>query len=71
MGRKPIKMGIAKYIGKKLIMLIPVLFGITVLAFLLGVLSPGDPVEAVQNPDGTQIVSDEEYAIMRETNGTG
>ena len=69
MGREPIKMGIAKYIGKKLIMLIPVLFGITVLAFLLGVLSPGDPVEAVLNPDGTQIVSDEEYAIMRERMG--
>ena len=69
MGREPIKMGLAKYIGKKLIMLIPVLFGITVLAFLLGVLSPGDPVEAVLNPDGTQIVSDEEYAIMRERMG--
>ena len=38
--------------------LIPVLFGITVLAFVLGVSDPGDPVEAILNPDGTQIFSE-------------
>lgn len=36
----------ARYIGRRLLTLIPVLIGITVFAFLLGVLSPGDPVSA-------------------------
>ena len=62
-------MEIIKYIGKKLLTLIPVLFGITVLAFVLGVSAPGDPVEAILNPDGTQIVSERDYAIVRERLG--
>lgn len=35
-----------RYICKRLLTLLPVLVGITVFAFLLGVLSPGDPVSA-------------------------
>ena len=35
-------MGILKYILKRLVTLIPVLFGITILAFVLGICSPGD-----------------------------
>lgn len=62
-------MGILKYITKKLLTLIPVLFGITVLAFVLGVCSPGDPVEAILNPDGTQIVSERDYQIVKERLG--
>lgn len=36
----------ARYICKRLLTLLPVLIGITIFAFLLGVLSPGDPVSA-------------------------
>lgn len=50
-------------------MLIPVLFGISVLAFMLGMASPGDPVEAILNPDGTQIIDQKEYDIVRERLG--
>lgn len=35
-----------KYIGKRLLFFIPTLFIITIFAFTLGVLSPGDPVNA-------------------------
>ena len=62
-------MGILKYILKRLVTLIPVLFGITILAFVLGICSPGDPVEAILNPDGTQIVREEDYKIVRERLG--
>ncbi|PWJ72163.1 UNVERIFIED_CONTAM: peptide/nickel transport system permease protein [Murimonas intestini] len=50
-------------------MLVPVLFGISVLAFMLGMASPGDPVEAILNPDGTQIIDQKEYDIVRERLG--
>ncbi len=62
-------MGIIKYIGKRLLTLIPVLLGISIIAFLLGTSAPGDPVEAILNPDGTQIVSPEEYEIVKERLG--
>lgn len=62
-------MGILKYMIRKLLALIPVLLGITVLAFTLGVCSPGDPVEQILNPDGTQIVSERDYEIVRERLG--
>lgn len=62
-------MGILKYMIRKLLTLIPVLLGITVLAFTLGVCSPGDPVEQILNPDGTQIVSERDYKIVRERLG--
>ena len=62
-------MGIVKYMGKRLLTLIPVLLGITIVAFLLGTGAPGDPVEAILNRDGTQIVSPEEYEIVKERLG--
>lgn len=62
-------MGIVKYIGKRLLTLIPVLLGISIVAFLLGTSAPGDPVEAILNRDGSQIVSQEEYDIVRERLG--
>lgn len=62
-------MGILKYMIRKLLTLIPVLLGITVLAFTLGICSPGDPVEQILNPDGTQIVSERDYEIVRERLG--
>ena len=36
-------MGVVKYMGKRLLTLIPVLLGITIVAFLLGTGAPGDP----------------------------
>lgn len=62
-------MTILKYIGKKLILLIPVMLGISIIAFLLGICTPGDPVEAILNPDGTHIVIPEEYEAVRERLG--
>ena len=40
-------MAILKYIGRRLLVLIPVLLGISLAAFLLGRIAPGDPVDAV------------------------
>ena len=58
-----------KYFVKKLLTLIPILLGITSLTFLLGLKAPGDPVEAILNPDGTQIVSKQEYERVKEKLG--
>lgn len=38
-------MTIFKYICRRLLILIPVLFGISLAAFLLGRIAPGDPVD--------------------------
>ena len=38
-------MAILKYIGRRLLVLIPVLLGISLAAFLLGRIAPGDPVD--------------------------
>lgn len=40
------------YAGHRLLLLIPFLIGITILSFLLGILSPGDPALAVLTMDG-------------------
>lgn len=62
-------MAILKYIGKRLLTLIPVLFGITVIAFILGACTPGDPVEDILNRDGDQIVTEEQREKLRERLG--
>ena len=43
-------MALLKYILKKMLMLLPVLVGISIVAFALGIMSPGDPVDQVMNP---------------------
>ncbi|QUH28121.1 ABC transporter permease [Vallitalea guaymasensis] len=48
------------YILKKMLNVIPVLIGITLAAFLLGVLSPGDPAYISLTRDGITEPSDEE-----------
>ncbi|GMQ57466.1 ABC transporter permease [Vallitalea sediminicola] len=48
------------YILKKMLNVIPVLIGITLAAFLLGVLSPGDPAYIALTRDGITEPSDEE-----------
>ena len=47
----------------------PVLLGISLLAFILGVLSPGDPAEFVLNQDGLYAPSEEQLEAMREELG--
>ena len=39
------------YCCKRILTAVPVLLGISLLAFILGVLSPGDPAEFVLNQD--------------------
>ena len=46
-------MAFLKYTGKRMLALIPVLLGISLIAFLLGVLSPSDPVDHLFNDDET------------------
>ena len=47
-------MALLKYILKKMLMLLPVLIGISIIAFALGIMSPGDPVDQVLNPNGNE-----------------
>ncbi|MCC8137151.1 MAG: ABC transporter permease [Clostridiales bacterium] len=58
----------AKYIGKRFLQLIPVLFGLTFLTFLLLYLSPGDPAEKKLKAQGIA-VSDEVVEQVREEMG--
>lgn len=54
-----------RYYVKRLLATVPVLLGISMTAFLLGVLSPGDPAAFVLNQDGLQDPSEEQVAAMR------
>jgi len=58
-------MAIVKYVLKKLVLLLPVLIGISIVAFALGTMSPGDPVEQYLNPDGNTVYTQEEYEEAR------
>ena len=54
-------MALLKYILKKMLMLLPVLVGISIIAFALGIMSPGDPVDQVLNPNGNESYTQAEY----------
>lgn len=54
-----------KYIAKRLLISIPVIFGITVLSFLIMKLSPGDPLANFINPS----ISMEDLEVSREALG--
>lgn len=56
--------GLVKYILKKMVLLLPVLVGVSIIAFVLGVMSPGDPVDQVLNPNGNESYTQEEYEQM-------
>jgi len=58
-----------KYIFTRIIAAIPVLVGISLLAFILGVLSPGDPAEFALNQNGLDMPTAEQIAAMREELG--
>ena len=49
-----------------MLMLLPVLVGISIIAFALGIMSPGDPVDQVLNPNGNESYTQEEYDAMDE-----
>jgi peptide/nickel transport system permease protein len=54
-----------RYCCQRLLTAIPVLLGISLLAFILGVLSPGDPAEFVLNQDGLYAPTEEQITAMR------
>lgn len=58
-----------KYLIKRLLMTIPVLIGITFLAFILGVIAPGDPAVEYLSMDGVSAPTEEEIAKTREELG--
>ena len=57
------------YCCKRILTAVTVLLGISLLAFILGVLSPGDPAEFVLNQDGLYAPSEEQLEAMREELG--
>ena len=57
------------YAVRRIFLLIPFLIGLTILAFLLGVLAPGDPAMAVLTMDGTVEPTESELLAMRESMG--
>ena len=58
-------MAIVKYVGKRLLVLIPVLLGISLAAFLLGRVAPGDPVDDALFQIGVEFPTEEDRADMR------
>lgn len=59
----------ARYAVKKIFILAAFLLGITVVAFLLGILAPGDPALTVLTMDGTMEPTAEELANLRRQMG--
>ena len=57
------------YALRRFCMLIPFLIGLTLVAFLLGVLSPGDPALALLTMDGTSEPTAEELDALRQAMG--
>lgn len=56
-------------IGKKIINIVLVLIGISMVSFTLSVLAPGDPAIAALDQDGVLLPTEEQVAIMRQTLG--
>ena len=58
-----------RYCYRRILLAIPVMVGISLLAFILGLLSPGDPAEFALNQDGLDAPTDAQIAAMREELG--
>jgi peptide/nickel transport system permease protein len=58
-----------RYCYKRILLAVPVMIGISLLAFILGLLSPGDPAEFALNQDGLDAPTDAQIAAMREELG--
>jgi len=58
-------MSVMKYIARRLLILVPVLLGISMAAFLLGRIAPGDPVDDALGRIGIDFPTEEDRAQMR------
>ena len=58
-----------RYCYRRILLAVPVMMGISLLAFVLGLLSPGDPAEFALNQDGLDAPTDAQIAAMREELG--
>lgn len=58
-------MPVIKYIARRLLVLIPVLLGISMAAFLLGRIAPGDPVDEALARVGIEFPTDQDRADMK------
>lgn len=58
-----------RYCFYRILMAVPVLVGISLLAFALGLLSPGDPAEFALNQNGLDAPTEAQLAVMREELG--
>lgn len=58
-----------KYSVKRVLSTIPVLLGISILAFILGSITPGDPAEMALSRDGMTVVTQEMLEAKREELG--
>lgn len=58
-----------RYCFYRILMAVPVLVGISLLAFALGLLSPGDPAEFALNQNGLDAPTEAQLALMREELG--
>lgn len=55
----------AKYILKRLLALIPMLLGITLVSFMLMQVAPGDPAEMFHNPEKGELTMEEKQMIYK------
>ncbi len=62
-------MKLLHFMAERLLLALPILFGVTLGAFLLGVIAPSDPALVVLTLDGTSEPSAAELAAMREQMG--
>lgn len=58
-----------RYCYRRILLALPVLLGISLLAFVLGLLSPGDPAEFALDQNGMDAPTEEQLAAMREELG--
>lgn len=58
-----------RYCCRRILLALPVLLGISLLAFVLGLLSPGDPAEFALDQNGMDAPTEEQLAAMREELG--
>lgn len=58
-----------KYILRRILLVFPMLLGITIISFILLNLAPGDPITAMLNPEEMNVLSDEEIEAKREELG--
>lgn len=58
-----------KYLLRRLVISLPILFGISIFTFLMVNLAPGDPVAALINPETAAELGPEWYELQRERLG--